>query len=72
MKVILIEEERFAEIRDLMKLKALALAQESNTPERLGFSKSLWECAIEEVQRSMQYHFVKWAQSHGASCTNRL
>ncbi len=70
MKAIIIEEERFTEICDLMKLNAMELKDSNcNTPERLGFSKECWSAAINEVHRSMHYYFVTWAQSHGASCT---
>lgn len=69
MRAIIIEEERFAEIVDLIKAKCEQLANDSSTPERLGWDRNLWREAVKEVQRIFQYHFVKWAQSHGASCT---
>ena len=69
MRAILIEEERFTEILDFMTLKANEIAEDSSTMERLGFDKSLWSSAAREVHRMMHYHFVRWAQSHGASCT---
>ena len=67
MKAIIIEEDRFAEIRDKMEFEALKL-KESNTPTRLNIDQGAWESAIMEVQRNMNYHFVRWAQSHGAPC----
>jgi len=72
MKAIIIEEERFAEIAELMKLKAMELKEE-NTFQQIGvsISKPAWGAAINEVHRSMHYQFVTWAQSHGASCIKR-
>ena len=71
MRAIIIEEERFTEILDFMELKAKEMAVESNEPERLGFDKDLWRIAVTDAHRLMHYHFVRWAQSHGASCTKR-
>lgn len=71
MRVIIIEEERFVEILELMKAESKRLAADSNTPGRLGWSKSMWEEACAEVQRNIHFHFVRWAQSHGASCVRR-
>jgi len=68
MKAIIIEEERFVEITELMKLKALQLKTKSNTPGREGIPQHVWDAAIDEVHRNMNYHFVSWAQSQGASC----
>lgn len=69
MRAIIIEEERFTEIVDLIKAKSEQLAADSSTPERLGWDRNMWGEAVKEAQRTFQYHFVKWAQSHGASCT---
>lgn len=71
MRAIIIEEERFTEICDLMKAEADSLANHSNTAERLNFDKGMWKSAVNEVHRSMHFYFVRWAQSHGASCTKR-
>ncbi len=68
MKAIIIEEERFREILELMELETHKL-KESNEAESLEIDQSTWERAIRAVHRSMHYHFVVWAQSHGASCT---
>ena len=68
MKVILIEEERFSEILELMKAKTLDIAERDNTPERCGWSREMWTAAVNEAHRTMHYYFVRWAQSHGASC----
>lgn len=69
MKAIIIEEERFTEICSLMKAEATNLGLNSNTPGRLGWDKEMWRAAVDEAHRSMHFHFVRWAQSHGASCT---
>lgn len=71
MRVILIEEERFAEVCELMKAKAAELADHSNTAERLGWDKQIWRSAVDEAHRAMHFHFVRWAQSHGASCVRK-
>jgi len=70
MRAIIIEEERFTEILDLMKLKSYELIKTPSTFQQIGvsISRSTWEAAIKDVHRCMHYHFVKWAQSHGASC----
>jgi hypothetical protein len=68
MKAIIIEEERFKEILELMKLESYEL-KKSNIAEIHNIDDSTWQEAIRQVHRSMHYHFVKWAQSHGASCT---
>jgi len=66
MKAIIIEEDRFAEISEMMKHKADELAKSENAP--FSVPTQVWERAVKEAHRSMHYHFVKWAQSHGASC----
>lgn len=68
MRAIIIEEERFTEVLDLLRLKALQL-KDSNTPERIQCPQNAWNAAVEEVARTLHYHFVRWAQKHGASCT---
>lgn len=68
MKVIMIEEKRFAEILELMSAKVTDLGESSNTPERCGWSREMWKAAINEAHRTMHYYFVRWAQGEGASC----
>ena len=58
MIAIIIEEERFTEIRTIMESSCDKLAK--HYPEKEGI--------IREAYRMMNYDFVKWAQSHGASC----
>jgi hypothetical protein len=66
MKAIIIEEERFAEIRELMELKVLEIGGEASP--FLDVSAKVWKAAITEAQRIMNYYFVRWAQEQGASC----
>lgn len=70
MKVILIEEDRFADLTSTLELERLK-SETDNTPERLGWDKSLWRAALDEAHRRYHYHYVKWAQSHGASCVKK-
>lgn len=70
MKVILIEEARFTEVCDLMEQAVIKSAQYSQyKPE--GLSQEHWEHALKEAHAAIHYTFVRWAQSHGASCTYR-
>ena len=68
MKVILIEEDRFVDLINTLKLER-ADSRVDNTAERMGWDKSLWHAALDEAHRRYHFHFVQWAQSHGASCT---
>lgn len=68
MKAIIIEEERFGELCELLKLKAESVGNDSSTPERCGWERQMWRAAVDEAHRTLHYHFVRWAQSHGASC----
>ncbi len=55
MRVIIIEEERFSEILERLKLEANNAAEKQ--PEN--------HSAIIATHRTMHYHLVKWMQSHG-------
>jgi len=68
MRVILIEEERFAEICLLMKAEAMRTAENGYLKEKAGLSTEQVKWAADEIHRSIHFHFVRWAQSHGASC----
>lgn len=70
MKVILIEEDRFADLVDTLHLERLK-SEVDNTAERLGWSQSMWRAALDEAYRRYHYHYVKWAQSHGATCIKK-
>jgi hypothetical protein len=70
MKAIIIEEERFTEVLDLMKKAAMDAAKyPHDKPEYI--PQKDWEAALESAHRAIHYTFVRWAQSHGASCTQR-
>jgi len=71
MRAIIIEEDRFAEV--LAAMKARAKAQHENSflrvlQERYKLTPQETEMLADEVFRSINYEFVRWAQSHGASC----
>lgn len=68
MRAIIIEEDRFGEIAALLQAEAVRLGNDSATPERLGWDRNVWKAAVDEAHRNMHFHFVRWAQSHGASC----
>lgn len=71
MKVILIEEERFAEITDLMRAKATQLLENGYLKENTGLTDQQIKFAADEMYRGIHFEFVRWAQSHGASCVKR-
>lgn len=70
MRAIIIEEERFTEIVALLKAKCTGpdcfTAHEANT---LGIPQEKLQPLLESMFRTFNYEFVRWAQSHGASCT---
>lgn len=60
MKVILIEEDRFKEICERLRLETDKLvAKESDLRRQAGMLAN---------HRNMHYYLVDWMQSHGASC----
>lgn len=66
MRAIIIEEDRFTDLTatlDLECRKAKTL-----TPPRKEWDQAMWEAAMEQAYRQYHFHFVRWAQSHGASC----
>lgn len=68
MRAIIIEEDRFLDVMQSFALEKESLKQRTQTAERIGCTPSAWNAAVDEAHRSLHYHFVKWAQSHGASC----
>lgn len=70
MRAIIIDEDRFAEIADLMKAAA-AEHKSRNEWEMLGITKEAWIRALDAAHSRIHYEFVRWAQSHGASCVRR-
>lgn len=70
MRAIIIEEDRFADLTETLELERHKL-ETGNTAERLGWDQQMWRSALDEAHRRYHYHFVKWAQSHGASCVKK-
>jgi len=68
MKVILIEEERFAEVAALIRLECLKTVENGYLKQHTGLTESQIKFAADEMFRAFNFHFVRWAQSHGASC----
>lgn len=66
MKAIIIEENRFDEFLQL--LKAHQHDARNNRPPYDGISQTIWQQALDQARREYNYVFVRWAQSHGASC----
>lgn len=66
MKAIIIEEDRFDEFLQLLKAHQ-GDARNNHIPYE-GVSQSIWETALDQARREFQFVFVRWAQSHGASC----
>ena len=71
MKVILIEEERFSEVAQLMRSEALSAGMNHFLRGQTGLTQSQMEFAADAISRAIHLHFVRWAQSHGASCVPR-
>ena len=71
MRVILIEEERFAEVTDLMR----AEVEKSSRNHPQGFPEGMSEkqrvMLADQIYRTVHMTFVRWAQSHGASCVKK-
>lgn len=70
MKAIIIEEDRFNDLTETLRLAELD-KRNDNTAERLGWDMTVWHQALEQARREMHFHFVRWAQSHGASCVRK-
>jgi len=72
MRAIIIEEDRFVEVRDLMEKAATQLHTNSflrvQCPK---LTEAEIKAAANEMFRAINYEFVRWAQSHGASCIRR-
>jgi hypothetical protein len=66
-KVILIEEARFPEVIDLMKARAEKIDR-SYVGDASGLTDQQIKHVADAVFRALNYEFVRWAQSHGASC----
>ena len=70
MRAIIIEEDRFSDLTETLRLKELD-ARSNNTPERLGWPMEIWKEALNQARREMHFEFVRLAQSHGASCVRK-
>lgn len=70
MKVIIIEEDRFNDLTEALRLKEVD-SRSNNTAVRLGWPLDIWHAALDQARREMHFEFVRWAQSHGASCVRR-
>ena len=70
MRAIIIEEDRFSEMADKLDLERRK-ASVDNTAERMGWDKMIWRAALEEAHGRYHCAFVRWAQSHGASCVRK-
>lgn len=70
MRAIIIEEDRFNDLTETLRLRELD-KRSDNTAERLGWPINIWHEALNEARREMHYEFVRWAQSHGASCVRK-
>lgn len=70
MKVILIEEDRFSEVAALMRAEAVSAGKNHFLRSQCGvqMTEKQMEFAADAISRAIHYHFVRWAQSHGASC----
>jgi hypothetical protein len=71
MRAIIIEEERFAEILEILKKQCV-----TDNPflmvelQKLGIPADRMEIVMQGMFRTFNLHFVRWAQSHGASCVH--
>jgi hypothetical protein len=70
MKVIIIEEDRFNDLTEKLRLHELD-KRSDNTAERLGWPLNIWHEALNQARSEMHMEFVRWAQSHGASCLRK-
>lgn len=70
MRAIIIEEDRFTELTEILELERHK-PEADRTAERLGWDKQMWRAALDEAHRRYHFHFVRWAQSHGASCVRK-
>lgn len=70
MRVILIEEDRFAEVLELLRSECDKRA-DGYFQQKSGMTAEEIQFAKTEIFRTFNLHFVRWAQSHGASCVRR-
>lgn len=70
MKAIIIEEDRFLDLTAALQLAYLD-KRSDNTANRLNWPTDIWHEALDHARREMHFEFVRWAQSHGASCVRK-
>ena len=70
MRAIIIEEDRFTDLTEALRLKELD-KRSDNTAERMGWPVNVWHDALNQARKEMHCEFVRWAQSHGASCVRK-
>ena len=70
MRAIIIEEDRFNDLTDALRLKEHD-TRSDNEAVRMGWDLAIWRAALEHARREMHFEFVRWAQSHGASCVRK-
>jgi ribosomal protein S18 acetylase RimI-like enzyme len=70
MRAIIIEEDRFTDLADTLQLE-LHKSVVDNTAERMGWDKEMWRAAVDEAHKRYYFHYVRWAQSHGATCVKK-
>ena len=71
MKAIIIEEHRFVELIETLRLQKSDLTFRGTNflaqkPE--GMDQQKWEGVIQDVHHAFHCTFVRWAQAEGASC----
>jgi hypothetical protein len=72
LKVILIEEDHLVEFGKMMQLREhQKQTGQDNTAERLGWDIQMWHSALNQARKEFHFEFVRWAQSHGASCVQK-
>lgn len=71
MRVILIEEDRFAEVTELMRSNVTESAKKYPQGFPEGMTAAQRVVLAEDIYRNVHMTFVRWAQSHGASCVRK-
>jgi hypothetical protein len=67
MRAIIIEEDRFAELTDMLRAEADKL-RARGPQQNSGLTQHQWDLAVDDVFRNQNFYLVRWAQSHGARC----
>lgn len=71
MRAIIIEEDRFAELIDLLSLECTKRVHDYSVIQaarKAGVSEDDLVFLKDEMFRTFNLHLVRWAQSHGARC----